>query len=117
MHSIDTLGNNTVSVTETDEIYLNKTKLVSDSFTIIDDILLFCSNLGAILIYLEFVCKVFPNIESASDLTNVTFSKLQSNMSAMTSLKQGTTKLSKNKTLSMTGSYTLKENTYSTSLG
>ena len=59
LRSIDTLGNNSVSVTETDEIYPNKTKLVSGSRTIIDDIILFCSNLDAILIYLECVCKVF----------------------------------------------------------
>ena len=38
---------------------LNKTKLVSVSRTNIDDILLFCCNLDAILIYLECVCKVF----------------------------------------------------------
>ena len=91
--SIDTLGNNSVSVTETDEIYPNKTKLVSGSRTIIDDIILFCSNLDAILIYLECVCKVFSNIESASDLTNVNLSKLDLNMSAMTSPKKGTATL------------------------
>ena len=50
---IDTLDNNLVSVTKTEMLYLNKTKLVSNSRTIIDDILLFCSNLDAILIYLE----------------------------------------------------------------
>ena len=93
LRSIDTLGNNSVSVTETDEIYPNKTKLVSCSRTIIDDIILFCSNLDAILIYLECVCKVFSNIESASDLTNVNLSKLDLNMSAMTSPKQGTATL------------------------
>ena len=59
LFSIDTLGNNAVSVTETDEIYLNKTKLVYVSRTIIDDILIFCINPDAILIYLEFVCNFF----------------------------------------------------------
>ena len=59
LRSINTLGNTSVSVTETDEIYLDKTKLVSGSRNITDDILLFCSNLDSILIYLECVCKVF----------------------------------------------------------
>ena len=59
LHYIDTLGENAVSVTETDEIYLNKTKLVYGSSTINDDILPFCSNLHAILVYLECIYKVF----------------------------------------------------------
>ena len=50
---------NAVSVTEKDKIYLNKTKLVYGSCNIICDILLFCRNLDAILVYLECVCKVF----------------------------------------------------------
>ena len=50
LRSINILGNNAVSVTEIEYIYLNKTKLVSGSHTIIDDILLFCINLDAILI-------------------------------------------------------------------
>ena len=59
LHSINTFDNNTVPVTETEKIYLNKTKLVSGRCTIIDDIFIFCSNLDVILIYLECVCKVF----------------------------------------------------------
>ena len=56
---IDTFSNNAVSVTEKYRIYLNNTKLVSGSSTIIDDILLFYSNIDAIPIYLECICKVF----------------------------------------------------------
>ena len=41
---IDTLGKNAVLVTETDGIYVNKIKLVSDSRTTIDDTILFCIN-------------------------------------------------------------------------
>ena len=37
----------------------NKTNLVSGSRTIIDEIILFCGNLDAILIELECVCKYF----------------------------------------------------------
>ena len=116
MRSINNLGNNTVSVTERDKIYLNKTKLVSGSRTIIDDILLLCSNLDAILIYLECVCKVLSNIKSASDSKSATLSKLESNMSAMTSLKRGTAPLNQNLTLLITGYYPLHVNNYSPSL-
>ena len=56
---IYTLGNNAVSVTEIGKFYLNKTKIVSGSRTIIDDILLFCINFDAILVFVEFICKLF----------------------------------------------------------
>ena len=56
---IDNLDNNSVSVTETDGSYHNKTKLLSGSHTVIDDILLFCRNIDKILIYFECVCKDF----------------------------------------------------------
>ena len=59
LRSIDTLDNNEVSVTETEEIYLNKTKLVSGICTNIDGIIIFYRNLDAIIIYLECFCKVF----------------------------------------------------------
>ena len=59
LRSIDTFGNNTVSATYTYGIYLNKTNIVSGSYTIIDYIIILCRNLDAILIYLEFVCKAF----------------------------------------------------------
>ena len=48
LRSTDTLGNNIVSVTEKDKIYLDKTKLVFGSRTIIDDILLLSRNLDEI---------------------------------------------------------------------
>ena len=57
--SVNTLGKNTVPVTDTDGIYLNNTNLVYGTGTIIDEILLFCSKLYAIPIYLECVYKVF----------------------------------------------------------
>ena len=68
LRSTDILGNSTVAVMERDKHSLNKTNLVSGSRTNIDYILIFSSNLESILIYLEFVCKFFLNIESASDL-------------------------------------------------
>ena len=59
LRSIDSLVNNSVSVIETEKNHLNITKLVSGSRTIIDEILLFCSKLDTILIYIERVCKRF----------------------------------------------------------
>ena len=59
MRSNNNPGNNTVLVTVIDLTDLNKTKLVSRSLTIIDEILLFFGNLGAILIYMECVYKLF----------------------------------------------------------
>ena len=85
LHYIDTLGNNVVPVTEKDEIYLNKTKLVSGIRTIIYDILLLYSNLDAILVYLECVCKYFLKYRFSFRLDRCDFLKLESNMSAMRS--------------------------------
>ena len=61
--------------------------------------------------------QFFSNIQSASDSTNVTFSKLESNMLAMTSPKRETAPLNHNLTLSKTVYYPLQGNLYSTSLG
>ena len=54
-----TLINEQVTVTETDELFIGYKKIISGSRAIINDILLFCSDLRAILLYLEYVCKVF----------------------------------------------------------
>ena len=59
IRDINVIGNSAVSVTDADKIYLNQTNIVSGSRTIIDEILLFSSNINAILIYLECVCKIF----------------------------------------------------------
>ena len=72
---IDTFSNNAVSVTEKYRIYLNNTKLVSGSRTIIDDILLFCSNLDAILICLECVCNFFLKYQVIFRLNKYDFLK------------------------------------------
>ena len=96
LHSINTFDNNTVPVTETENIYLNKTKLVSGRCTIIDDIFIFCSNLDVIIIYLECVCKVFLKYRVRSRIKNVTSSKIESNMSSMMSPKRGTAPLNQN---------------------
>ena len=54
--------------------------------------------------------KFFSNIESVSDSTNLTFSKLKSKMSAMMSPNQGTAPLNQNFALSTTVSYPLQGN-------
>ena len=55
LHKIETLINEQVTVTETDEVFTVDKKLILGSRTIIDDILLFHSKLRSILVYLECV--------------------------------------------------------------
>ena len=54
-----TLMNEKVTFTETDEAFFGDKKLISGSRKIMGGIFLLCSNLRAILVYLEFVCKLF----------------------------------------------------------
>ena len=56
---IGILINEQVTVIEIDEVFIEDKNPISGIRAIIDDILIFCSNLGAILVYLEFVCKFF----------------------------------------------------------
>jgi len=56
---MNTLDGEIIRITDAIEIFLGEKKVVSGSRTIINDILLFCSNKARILIYLECVCKVF----------------------------------------------------------
>ena len=56
---IVTLINKQVTVTETDELFIGDKEITSGIRTTINDILLLCSNLGSIMVYLECVCKVF----------------------------------------------------------
>ena len=58
LRELKTTRNETVDVTETDKIFIGMLKLASGSRTIIDDILLFCINLDAILLKLECMCRV-----------------------------------------------------------
>ena len=56
---IGTHINKQVTITETDEVFIEDKNQISGSRTIINDILLLWYNLRAILVYLECVCKVF----------------------------------------------------------
>ena len=61
LHKIGTLINEQVIVTGTDEFFNGDKQLISGIRTIINDILLLCSNLRAILVYIECLCRVFKN--------------------------------------------------------
>ncbi len=64
-----------ISTNFAEEIFINKKKLVSGSKTIIDDIILWCSNLELILIYFECVCKVFQKYRVSFRLDKCEFLK------------------------------------------
>ena len=53
------IGIEIVRVTEANEIFVGLKKIVSGSRTIIDDIILYCSNKPLIILYFECVCIIF----------------------------------------------------------
>ena len=53
------IGGETVCVTDTNDIYFNNRKTYSGSELVIDDILVYYTNLEIILIYFEYFYKVF----------------------------------------------------------
>ena len=53
------VDNKTVVVSISGEIFIGGIKLVRGTKIIIDDILLWCSNVSALFIYFECICKVF----------------------------------------------------------
>ena len=59
LRKIVTLVSEQVIVTEADEVLIGYKKLISVIKTIIGDILLLCINLEAILVYIQFVLKLF----------------------------------------------------------
>ena len=59
LQKIVTILNENFTVTETDEVFIGDKSLFSGIRTIIDYVFLLCSNLGSIMVYLEFSCKVF----------------------------------------------------------
>ena len=72
---IGTLINEQVTVIEIDEVFIEDKNPISGNRAIIDDILIFCSNLGAILVYLEFVCKFFQKYRVGFRLDKYDFLK------------------------------------------
>ena len=89
---------------------------MSGSRTSIDDIVLLCVNLDAILVYLEFVCKVFPKYRVIFRLDKCDFLKNQFEYVGHGITKAGTTPLNQNSILQMTVSYPLQINLYYPSL-
>ena len=116
MRSINTLGNNAVSVTDTETITSIKAILCLAPVPILMTFLSSVATLTQYSFTLNASVKFFSNIESASDSKNVILSKLESDMLAMISPKRGTAPLNQNLTLSTIGSYPLQGNHYSPSL-
>ena len=54
------------------DIYLGTTKLYCGTKSIIDDVLVQCSNIAFILVYFECVCKLLKKSGSTSDKINAT---------------------------------------------
>ena len=59
LQELSHVGGEEVVVTTTMEIYVGSVKVVSGTIIVIDDILLWCSNVLLIRIYLECICKMF----------------------------------------------------------
>ena len=59
LQKIVTLLNEKTTVTETDEFFIGDKNLIPGSRTIINNILILCSNLRSIMVYLECVYKFF----------------------------------------------------------
>ena len=69
------IGTDLVRVTEANEIFVGAKKIVSGSRTIIDDIILYCSNKALILLYFECVCIVFKKYRVSFRLDKCEFLK------------------------------------------
>ena len=69
------IGNEIVIVTEANEIFVGTKKIVSGSRTIIDDIILYCSNKALILLYFECVCIIFKKYRVSFRLDKCEFLK------------------------------------------
>ena len=76
LQRLDVLDDADVVVTATtQEIFIGQAKIMSGSRTIIDDILLWCSNIPAILLYFECVCKIFQKHRVSFHLDKCNFLK------------------------------------------
>ena len=62
LHKIETLVSEQVTVTEIYEVFIGDKNKISGIISIIDDILLFCSNLESILVYSECVYKSLKKV-------------------------------------------------------
>ena len=80
-----------IRVTDANEIFLGKKKIVSGSRTVIDDILLYCSNIKLILIYFECVCKVFQKYRVSFRLDKCEFLKSRVEYVGINLMRHGNT--------------------------
>ena len=70
-----TIGGEVISISDTDEITIGDTLLYRGSRVIIDDILLWASNLQIVLLYFECVCEVFQKYRVSFRLDKCDFLK------------------------------------------
>ena len=91
LRSMNTLNGEIICITDANEIFLGEKKIVSGSRTIIDDILLFCSNKAMILIYFECVCKVFQKYRVSFRLDKCEFLKSRVEYVGVDVMQQGNT--------------------------
>jgi len=73
--AILTIGGELISISDTDEITIGDTLLYRGSRVIIDDILLWASNLQIVLLYFECVCEVFQKYRVSFRLDKCNFLK------------------------------------------
>ena len=59
LQELSFVGGETVFISATMEIYIGKNKIVSGTKIVIDDIILWSSNVCALFVYLECICTVF----------------------------------------------------------
>jgi len=85
------LGGETVNVTDANEIFVGKSKIVSGSRTIINNIILFCSYKELILLYFEFVCIVFQKYRVSFRMDKCEFLMERVEYVGIDIMKQGNT--------------------------
>ena len=80
VETLEKIGKNLLEVTNSKEVLVGKKKIPRVSHTIIDDIILWCSNKELIFIYFICVSDIFKNTGRSSTWINVNFLKSVLNM-------------------------------------
>ena len=88
--SLNYIDSEPITVTDLLEIWLVGISITHGIRAIIDNILLFCSNLTIIFLYLEYICIIFRKYRVSFRLDKCEFLKDKPNMSAMTSPQEET---------------------------
>ena len=85
------IGAEIIRVTEANEIFVGTKKIVSGSRTIIDDIILYCSNKPLIILYFECVCIIFKKYRVSFRLDKCEFLKERVEYVGVDIMKDGNT--------------------------